>query len=142
MSLTICGSLIKSEVSIPLPLFTQPVSCGFPLPTLDGTSTPLDISDLVIRHPNSTYYAQAKGDSMQGAGIEDGDVIIVDISLQAKHGDKVIAAVDGEYLLKVLALHPCVALKPMNPDYPIIYPQEGESLEIFGVVTHCLKAFR
>lgn len=142
MTIRIRGTLAKTELSVPLPLFSEPVSCGFPLPTLDGTSTPLDISDLVIRHPNSTYYAMAQGDSMQGAGIDDGDVIIVDISLQPTHGDKVIAAVDGEYLLKVLALHPRVALVPMNASYSVIYPNEGENLEIFGVVTHCLKAFR
>lgn len=77
---------------------------------------------------------------MIGAGIGDGDLLVVDSSRKAVHGSIVIAAVDGEFTVKRLQLHPVVMLKPDNPAYQPIMPCSEECLEIFGVVTYIVKS--
>jgi len=126
---------------IPLPLFSESVPAGFPSPAQDYVDEMLDLNDLCIRHRSATYFIRASGHSMTDAGIKDGDLLVVDKSEKPGHGDIVIAAVDGEFTVKVLQLRPCLALQPMNPSFPTLYP-EPDSLEIFGVVTWFLHATR
>ncbi|KMV67709.1 protein impA' [bacteria symbiont BFo1 of Frankliniella occidentalis] len=126
---------------IPLPLLTERVPAGFPSPAQDYVEEMLDLNDLCIRHRSATYFIRASGHSMIDAGIRDGDLLVVDKSETPSHGDIVIAAVDGEFTVKVLQLRPCLALQPMNPSFSTIYP-EPYALEIFGVVTWFLHATR
>ncbi|MDU5045065.1 MAG: S24 family peptidase [Enterobacter roggenkampii] len=83
-----------------VPLFGDGVSCGFPSPAQDYVEKRLSLDDLCIRYPESTYLVRAEGDSMLNAGIKDGDLLIVECIREAKHGDIVIAAVDGEFTCK------------------------------------------
>lgn len=122
-----------------LPLFSDRVPCGFPSPAQDYVEQRIDLNKLVIRHPSSTYFVRAAGDSMNGAGIGSGDLLVVDSAKTAHHGDVVIAAVDGEFTVKRLQMHPTVMLVPENPAYSPILVGGEESLDIFGVVTHVLK---
>ncbi|ADF61797.1 DNA polymerase V UmuD [Enterobacter cloacae subsp. cloacae ATCC 13047] len=116
--------------------------CGFPSPAQDYVEDSLDLNKLVIKHPSATYFVRVSGDSMIGAGISHGDLLVVDRSLTAVHGDIVIAAVAGEFTVKELQTHPRLQLIPHNPDYaPVFFAAEDE-LEIFGVVTFTLKANR
>ena len=122
-----------------LPLFSDRVPCGFPSPAQDYVEQRIDLNKLVIRHPSATYFVRAAGDSMNGAGIGSGDLLVVDSAKTAQHGDIVIAAVDGEFTVKRLQTHPSVMLVPENPAYSPILVGGEESLDIFGVVTHVLK---
>ncbi|WP_261230216.1 translesion error-prone DNA polymerase V autoproteolytic subunit [Serratia entomophila] len=120
---------------VTLPLFAEPVACGFPSPAQDYVESRLDIGKLLVRHPNATYFVRASGDSMVDGNIKDGDLLIVDSALTPEHGNIVIAAVDGEFTVKKLQRHPDLRLLPMNPAYaPIVFGDETQ-LEIFGVVT-------
>ncbi|ECC8921105.1 translesion error-prone DNA polymerase V autoproteolytic subunit [Salmonella bongori] len=121
------------------PLFSDLVPCGFPSPAQDYVETRIDLNELLVQHPSATYFVKSAGDSMLGAGIGDGDLLIVDSARKPAHGDIVIAAVGGEFTVKRLQLHPVVMLKPENSAYtPIIIGSE-DILDIFGVVTFIVK---
>ncbi len=125
-----------------LPLFGDVVPCGFPSPAQDYVEQRIDFNDFMIAHPNSTYVVKAAGDSMLEGGISDGDMLVVDSSLTAEHGDIVIAAVDGEFTVKQLQLRPFLQLNPLNSAYRPIPILNEDTLELFGVVTFIIKARR
>lgn len=125
---------------VTLPLFADPVACGFPSPAQDYVESRLDIGKLLVRHPNATYFVRASGDSMIDGNINDGDLLIVDSALAPAHGHIVIAAVDGEFTVKKLQRYPDLRLLPLNPTYaPIVFGDQTQ-LEIFGVVTFIVYA--
>ncbi|HDR2454852.1 TPA: translesion error-prone DNA polymerase V autoproteolytic subunit [Enterobacter ludwigii] len=125
---------------IVLPLFSDLVQCGFPSPAADYVEQRIDLNELLVAHPSSTYFVKAAGDSMIEAGISDGDLLVVDSSRTAEHGDIVIAAVEGEFTVKRLQLRPTVQLNPMNSAYnPIVVGCE-DTLDVFGVVTFIVKS--
>ncbi|ATA24599.1 translesion error-prone DNA polymerase V autoproteolytic subunit [Brenneria goodwinii] len=132
----------KQNQIIKLPLFLERVSCGFPSPAQDYVEDSLDLNKLVVKHPSATYFVRVSGDSMIGAGIGDGDLLVVDRSLTAEHGDIVVAAVAGEFTVKELRTRPVLQLIPHNANYAPIVFQAEEELQIFGVVTFTLKANR
>lgn len=124
-----------------LPLFTEAVRAGFPSPAQGYMEEPLDLNRLCIRQEAATFLLRVEGDSMIEAGIYPGDILVVDRSLDALHGDIVVAAVDGEFTVKELALKPSPRLLPRNPRYAPIVPEEG-GWELFGVVTFALHTLR
>ncbi|WP_227317533.1 translesion error-prone DNA polymerase V autoproteolytic subunit [Cedecea davisae] len=130
----------KQEQIIELPLFLERVPCGFPSPAQDYVEESLDLNKLVVKHPSATYFVRVSGDSMVGAGIGDGDLLVVDRSLTAEHGDIVVAAVAGEFTVKELQTRPLLRLVPHNADYAPIEFLAEEELQIFGVVTFTLKS--
>ena len=125
---------------VALPLFSDLVPCGFPSPAADYVEQRIDLSELLIQHPSATYFVKASGDSMIEAGISDGDLLVVDSSRKADHGDIVIAAVDGEFTVKRLQLRPTIQLNPMNSAYSPIIVGSEDTLDVFGVVTFIVKA--
>ena len=125
---------------IALPLFSDLVPCGFPSPAADYVEQRIDLNELLIQHPSATYFVKASGDSMIEAGISDGDLLVVDSSRKAEHGDIVIAAVDGDFTVKRLQLRPTIQLNPMNSAYSPIIVGSEETLDVFGVVTFIVKA--
>lgn len=125
---------------VALPLFSDLVPCGFPSPAADYVEQRIDLNELLIQHPSATYFVKASGDSMIEAGISDGDLLVVDSSRKADHGDIVIAAVDGEFTVKRLQLRPTIQLNPMNSAYSPIIVGSEETLDVFGVVTFIVKA--
>ncbi|WP_258304865.1 translesion error-prone DNA polymerase V autoproteolytic subunit [Salmonella enterica] len=122
-----------------LPFFSYLVPCGFPSPAADYIEQRIDLNELLVSHPSSTYFVKATGDSMIDAGINDGDLLVVDSSRTAEHGDIVIAAVDGEFTVKRLQLRPTVQLNPMNSAYSPIIVGSEDTLDVFGVVTFIVK---
>ncbi|WP_319783564.1 translesion error-prone DNA polymerase V autoproteolytic subunit [Oceanisphaera sp. IT1-181] len=122
-----------------LPLLLDRASCGFPSPAQDYVEQGIDLNDYCIRHPAATYLVRASGDSMINAGIYPGDLLVVDRSVEARHGQIVIASVNGEMTCKRLELRPIVRLMAANPDYAPIVPGEGVTLEVFGVVTNLVR---
>ncbi|PTA95548.1 DNA polymerase V subunit UmuD [Kluyvera sp. Nf5] len=125
---------------VALPMFSDLVPCGFPSPAADYVEQRIDLNELLIHHPSATYFVKASGDSMIEAGISEGDLLVVDSSRTAQHGDIVIAAVDGEFTVKRLQLRPSIQLIPMNSAYQPIRVTSEDTLDIFGVVTFIVKA--
>lgn len=124
--------------ALELPLFLSPATCGFPSPAQDYVEQTIDLNQICIEHPAATFYVRASGHSMVNAGINDGDLLIVDRAIKASHGAIVLACLDGEFTVKRLQERPFPALLPANPDFPPITLLEGQELEIFGVVTFVL----
>ncbi|WP_089569681.1 translesion error-prone DNA polymerase V autoproteolytic subunit [Escherichia coli] len=125
---------------VTFPLFSDLVQCGFPSPAADYVEQRIDLNELLVSHPSSTYFVKAAGDSMIEAGISDGDLLVVDSSRTAEHGDIVIAAVEGEFTVKRLQLRPTVQLNPMNSAYSPIIVGSEDTLDVFGVVTFIVKS--
>lgn len=120
---------------LPIPIDEVRVSAGFPSPAADYEDKRLDINEYLIRNPVSTFFFPVQGDSMQGAEIFDGDILVVDRSIKAMHGHIVIAFVDGERLVKRLHHRDGrVALVAENPAYPTIDIRGDMELVIWGVV--------
>ena len=126
----------------PLPLDGVKISAGFPSPAADYEDARLDINEYLVRNPVSTFFFAVQGDSMQGAEIFDGDILVVDRSVRAVHGHVVIAFINGERLVKRLHRRAGrVALVAENPLYPALEIQDGMELEVWGVVTGKFKRF-
>ena len=112
-----------------------PVSAGFPSPAEDYAQKRLDINEYLVRNPISTFFFTVKGDSMQEADIFDGDILVVDRSIEAAHGHIVVAFVNGERLVKRLSTRDgSLMLLAGNPKYPPLTLKEGNDLEVWGVV--------
>lgn len=122
-----------------LPLYSNSVSAGFPSPAEDYIECKLDLNEHLIQHPAATFFVRASGDSMKDAGIQSGDMLIVDRSLEASHGKIVIAAINGELTVKRLSRKDGrVQLLPANRKYQPIDITEEQDLIIWGVVTHVI----
>jgi DNA polymerase V len=125
-----------------LPLAGDKVHAGFPSPAEDFAVERLDLTTLLVTHPQATFILEVRGDSMREAGIFDRDLIVVNRARRPKHDNIVVAVVDGEFTCKYLYQRAGrVKLKPANPTYPEITPKEGQVLEIWGVVTSSIKIF-
>ncbi|UML92130.1 translesion error-prone DNA polymerase V autoproteolytic subunit [Shewanella xiamenensis] len=122
-----------------LPLFNSLVAAGFPSPAQDYVEQTLDLNELCIKHPAATFFVRVLGDSMIDAGIFNNDVLVVDRSLEANHGNIVVAAINGEFTVKQLQLRPQVQLLPCNPAFSPIPINDESELNIFGVVTTVVK---
>src|SRR5690606_34574193 len=123
------------------------VSAGFPSPADDYVDRVLDLNELAITNPPATYLVRVGGNSMIGAGIHDGDVLVVDRSLDPDSGDVIIAALDGELTVKRVRLRrwaggqiQALWLVPEHPDYPLIEVTAEMDFEVWGVVTYVLHA--
>lgn len=124
------------------PLMASSVVAGFPSPAEQYIESPLDLNELLVRKPSATFFVRATGDSMTGAGIQSGDILVVDRSLEAVDGSIVIAAVDREFTVKTLRRDASgVRLEAANRKYKPIALGEGMELQIFGVVTAVIHQF-
>lgn len=130
---------LNNEFNYKLPLYGCSVRAGFPSPADDYIEAHLDLNTHLIKHPSSTFFVTASGDSMSGAGIASGDMLVVDRSLEPTHGKIVIAAINGELTVKRLSRSEGkVHLLPANNHYKPIEITEEEELVIWGVVTHVI----
>lgn len=123
-----------------LPLYSFQVPAGFPSPAADHIEKHLSLDELFdIRAPH-VYLVKIEGDSMQGAGIYNGDLVIVDRSAYAEHGDIVIAALNDEPVCKRLYMRDDhVILQSENTRYPARHIMEGDELAIWGVVRYSIR---
>ena len=126
-----------------LPLYGHKVSAGFLSVADDYVEGRLDLNQLLVRNKSATFFLRVKGDSMTGAGIHDGDIIVVDRSLAPIDRAVVVAVVDGELTVKRLRLRNGNAeLHAENPKYAPVHLQEGQELTIWGVVTSAVHAVK
>ncbi|WP_342133543.1 LexA family protein [Hydrogenophaga sp. OTU3427] len=125
-----------------LPMPVAAVRAGFPSPAEDFAVNRLDLAQLLITHPQATFILRVAGPSMREAGIDDGDLIVVDRALKPVHRHIVVAVVDGEFTVKYLHQRAgALRLKAANPTFPDIVPKDGQTVEVWGVVTSCIKRF-
>lgn len=131
----------EKESKYKIPLYEDSVKAGFPSPAEDTVSQRLDINDLLIQNPNSTFFLKVAGDSMINAGIYEGNILVVDKSVTASSGDIVIASVNGEFTVKRLLVNrqgglnaPRYYLIPENKKYKPIPITRYTDFEVWGVV--------
>jgi len=123
-----------------VPLAGASVSAGFPSPAEDYLERGIDFNAYLVARPAATFAVRVRGDSMKGAGIHNGDILIVDRSLNATDGSVVVAVVDGEFTVKRLRVRGDRAfLCPENPDYRPIEVTDSES-QIWGVATFAIHS--
>lgn len=131
-----------TATSLVLPMPVAAVRAGFPSPAEDFAVNRLDLTQLLITHPQATFLLRVAGASMREAGIDDGDTLVVDRAIKPRHGHIVVAVVDGEFTVKQLYQRAGrVRLKAANPTFPDIEPKEGQTVEVWGVVSSCIKRF-
>ena len=125
------------------PLMAGTVAAGFPSPAETYVEAPLDLNSLLVYRPAATFYVRASGDSMTGAGIQSGDILVVDRSLTARDGSVVVACLDGDFTVKEFrrGREGTAWLVPANPQYPAIDVTERADFRVFGVVTACIHQF-
>ena len=124
-----------------LPLYGHSVPAGFPSPADDYAEGALDLNTHLVREPTATFFVRARGDSMLGAGIHDGDLLVVDRSLEASDGKVVIVSINGELTVKRLRQAKGETwLIPENPDYPSITFQEQDDTHLWGAVTNVIHS--
>jgi len=127
--------------SLPLTYVVNGISAGFPSPALDFEDIKIDLNKEIIKHPSATYYGRVKGFSMKKAGIDDGDILVIDKSLEPAHGKIAVCFIDGEFTAKRICINKNgIVLMPENDDYsPIVLTQDNEFI-VWGVVTHVIKS--
>ncbi len=134
------GRLIPGSIVLSVKVLGT-VEAGFPSPAEEELADTLSLDDLLIQNPEATFLLKVSGDSMSGAGILPGDMVIVDKGRVPKSGDIVIAEVDGEWTMKYLRKRgESVTLIPANPRYKPIKPQN--ELKIAGVVTAVVRKYK
>lgn len=123
-----------------LPYVEGGVKAGFPSPAEDFMPRSLDLNRELVRHPASTFYARVSGDSMVDAGISDGDLIVIDRSVEPYDMCVAVAFVEGEFTLKYVKISPDgITLVPANPRFKPIPVSPDEQFVIWGVVRYVIK---
>lgn len=132
----------ESEVT---PLAVSEIKAGFPSPAADYSVEGIDLNKMMVAHKASTFFARVSGDSMSGAGILDGDMVVIDRSLDAHSGDCVAAFIDGEFTMKTFRIDENgdgAWLIPANPAYTPIHVTGEDDFRIWGVVTGVVRKLR
>ncbi|MDD2810319.1 MAG: translesion error-prone DNA polymerase V autoproteolytic subunit [Rhodoferax sp.] len=131
-----------SEAPLLVLLLKSRVHAGFPSPAEDLGAQRIDLTQMLITHAQATYFLRASGHSMVEAGIFDNDILVVDRAIKPRHNHIVVAVVDGDFTVKQFYQRlGRIKLKAANPTFPDIVPKEGQTMEIWGVVTSSIKQF-
>lgn len=131
---------INISTVLPLPMVDGGIAAGFPSPAQDYIDLKIDLNKELIANPSSTFYGRVKGSSMEDAGIKDGDILVIDKSLEPQDGDTAVCFIDGEFTLKYIKIEPdAVYLVPANPLFQPIKVTEDNNFCIWGVVTYSIK---
>lgn len=116
------------------------ISAGFPSPADDFKEYKISLDKTLVRNKEATFYARVSGQSMIGAGLDDGDLLVVDKSLEPTHNKIAVCFIDGEFTVKRLKVTPeGVYLQPENHVYDPILVTDSNDFQIWGVVTHVIK---
>jgi len=130
----------KQIKGLRVPFIDNGISAGFPSPAEDFIQNSLSLDEKLIKHKDATFYARAKGDSMIDAGIENGDLLIIDRSIEPSDNKIAVCYIDGEFTVKRLDIkNNNIKLVPENKNYKEIEIKEGNELIIWGVVTYVIK---
>ena len=139
---TLVMQAAPNPIALSRPLYSGKVSAGqsrFPSPAQDYEQKFLDLNERYVKNPPATHFLQVEGNSMEGAGIFEGDIAIVDKSIKPRSSSIVVADVDGEWMIKRLYKRgDVIKLLSEHPEHPPITFSEGQELVIFGVVTYVI----
>lgn len=132
-------SASPEAITLPLPHFLAKIQAGFPSPADDYAEHSLDLNELMVKHPAATFFVRVEGDSMVGAGIQSGDILVVDRSLQATNGKVVVAVLNGEFTVKRIAISANgIKLLAENSAYPPLHIAQEADFQVWGVVTYVI----
>jgi DNA polymerase V len=128
------------ETSLTLPFVHQGISAGFPSPADDFLDTGIDLNKELIKHPSATFYGRVKGDSMINLGIHEGDLLVIDRSIEPQNGKIAVCFIDGEFTVKQIKISKegCW-LMPANENFKPIKVSENNHFLIWGIVIHVIK---
>ena len=138
-AIDVCASA-QNPVRMKLPLFGTRVPAGFPSPADDYMEATLDLNEYLVQDRQTTYFVKVKGHSMTGAGIFDGDMLVVNRALEPLPGKIIVAVVDGELTVKRLAFeNGRPVLQAQNPHFKDIVLKDTQELQCWGVVTSTIR---
>ncbi len=127
--------------NVTIPISNNTISAGFPSPADDFKEKRISLDKTLIKNKEATFYARVSGKSMIDAGLDDGDLLIIDRSLEAEHGKIAVCFLDGEFTVKRLHIEKnTIILMPENKSYKPIKVSKDTDLLIWGVVTYVVKA--
>lgn len=119
------------------------VKAGFPIPSGDEISQSLDLNKVLVSHPAATFYARVAGNSMIDAGVEEGDILVIDRALEPKNGSMAVCYIDGEFTLKFINLDEkekgVIWLCPANEQFPPIRITPDNDFTVWGIVSYTIK---
>ena len=131
----------STETEVLLPVATGTVSAGFPSPAMDFEDLSIDLNKYIVKHAAATFYIRVKGDSMKDAGINDGDLLVVDRSLDPTNDKIAVCFIDGEFTVKRIKIEQDLCwLVPENEKYKPIKVTAENQFIVWGIVTYVLKA--
>lgn len=130
----------NTEGDIEMPYISSGIKAGFPSPAADFDGTRVSIDQIVVKNSIATFYAKANGNSMTGAGIDDGDILVIDKSIEPQDGKIAVCFIDGEFTVKRIKVQEnSLLLLPENKLFePIEVTQENDFI-IWGIVTYVVK---
>lgn len=134
---------VDAESHLPLPYADEGIRTGFPSPAQDYMELAIDLNKELIKHPTSTFYGRVVGDSMKDEGIEEGDILVIDKSLELMDDDLAVCFIDGDFTVKRVRLESDAAwLVPSNVKYPPIKVTKDNEFMVWGIVTYTIKKNR
>lgn len=139
--MSVNGGGLATSVELP------EIKAGFPSPAQDYMENGIDLNRELVKNPSSTFFGRARGSSMEGAGIFDGDLLVIDKSLEPREGAIAVCFIDGEFTLKKIHFEKtggqvtAIWLQPQNDSYPPIKVTEDNQFIIWGTVTHSIRTF-
>lgn len=132
--------LPDTDSHVELPCADGGIQAGFPSPAQDYINEYIDLNRELVPHPAATFYGRVSGDSMIEEGIEPGDLLVIDRSLEPSDGDLAVCCLEGEFTLKRIKLAPgAIWLIPSNESFDPILVTPDQRFEVWGVVTHTIK---
>ncbi len=130
----------ETKIDLELPYVSGGISAGFPSPALDFIDISIDLNKHLVKHPSATFYGRVKGYSLKNAGIDDGDLLIIDRSIEPIDGKIAVCYIDGEFTAKRIKISKNeILLIPENEEYDIIKVTAENDFLIWGIVTHVIK---
>lgn len=134
---------VDTESNMPLPYADQGIRAGFPSPAQDYMELAIDLNKELIKHPASTFYGRVVGDSMKDEGIEEGDILVIDKSLELLNNDLAVCFIDGEFTVKRVRMDSdSIWLIPSNANYQPIRVTKDNDFLVWGIVTYTIKKNR
>jgi len=124
-----------------LPFISNGIKAGFPSPAADFDESKISLDNVLVKNREATFYAKASGTSMIGAGIDDGDILVIDRSIEPQNNKIAVCFIDGEFTVKRIKVEKeGVYLMPENKDFQAIKVTDENVLVIWGIVTYVIKS--
>lgn len=129
------------ENTVELPFISGGIKAGFPSPAADFDETKISLDTVLVKNREATFYAKASGTSMIGAGIDNGDILVIDRSIEPQNNKVAVCYIDGEFTVKRIKIEKeCLYLMPENKEFQPIKISNDNELIIWGIVTYVVKS--